>query len=385
MYTKQLLLINSRFLPLIGGGETYTLELIENFVQQGWEVHLATRSNTYRQNEWRGCRIHYVDGFDDDRLQPWRCIPDLRRILDKVKPDLVHVHNIMPFFIYASVVEKDEFPTVLTIHNTPVIPQRLFGTFNNYEAERLFVRQLLANGRLNKLIVGSRYYLDAYLEVAPWIKDALEAEVVYFFPPQLTQGSFTERQKSKGGGVRLIFPSRLIKRKGIENTIAALSRLPDSFTLLLPSFSANEQRDQYYKKHIKDLMEELGVQNRVEIPNEPVPPEKMHKYYQKADIAIMPSHYEGFGIAAVEAMSQGLPVVASEVGGLREIVVDEENGILIPPNDTSALVRAILRLADDGALYSKVTRSAIKTVQERFNRKTHMERIGEIYAEVLQR
>lgn len=385
MSRKRLLLINSRFLPLIGGGETYTLELMSNFVDHGWEVHLATHNNGYGQAEWHGCHIHYIDGFDDDCLRPSECAPRLRHVLDEVQPDIVHIHNVMPFFIYSSIVEPDEFPAALTIHNTPDIPRRLFGTFKDYESERIFVRQLLANGKYQKLIVGSKYYLDSYSEVAPWITEKSKAEVVYFFPPQLTRGLFTEHKRESKNSAKLLFPSRIIKRKGIENVIEALSRLPNDFTLLLPSFGTDERRDREYKQHVGSLMDKLGVRSRVEIPDKPVPPEKMSEYYRKADIVIMPSYYEGFGIAAVEAMSWGVPVVVSDVGGLREIITDQVNGLLIPPNDTPALQEAILQLTDNTTLYDTVADNAIKTVQERFSRDSHIQRMEQIYEEVLGR
>jgi glycosyltransferase involved in cell wall biosynthesis len=66
-----------------------------------------------------------------------------------------------------------------------------------------------------------------------------------------------------------------------------------------------------------------------------------------ADVFVLPSLYEGLGIAAIEAMAAGLPVVASHVGGLAEIVVDGETGILVPAGDASALAEAIDRVAAD--------------------------------------
>jgi len=383
MHHIRLLLINSRFLPLIGGGETYILELISTFIGRGWEVHLATNHNGYDKEEWNGCKIHYVDGFNDDRLRLWECMPDLRRILDRVKPDLVHVHNIMPFFTYANVIDKQEFPTVLTIHNTPNLPHRIFGTLRNYEAERAFVRQLLANGRYDKLTVGSQYYLDSYLKVTPWIRD--RAEVIYFFPAQLNQGPFTPHSIQNKKYFKLLFPSRIAERKGIIDVIEVLSRLPSTFTLLVPSFAADEQKDPTCRRHVNLLIDSLGIRDRIEIPDKPVPPEEMASYYKAADIVLIPSHYEGFGIAAVEAMSWGVPVIASDVGGLREIFTDTFDGLLIPPNNTQALRRAILQLAENTTLYKNIANNETKTVQERFSRNMHMKRITQVYEEVLRK
>jgi len=73
-----------------------------------------------------------------------------------------------------------------------------------------------------------------------------------------------------------------------------------------------------------------------------------------ADIAVLPSLQEGLGVAALEAMGAGLPVVASRVGGLAEVVADEETGLLVPPGDAPALAAALARLARDPDLRGRL-------------------------------
>src|SRR5262249_3883815 len=72
------------------------------------------------------------------------------------------------------------------------------------------------------------------------------------------------------------------------------------------------------------------------------------------DIAVVPSHYEAFGLAALEAMAAARPVVASDDGGLPEIVVDSETGFLVPPRDPDRLAAALRRLIDDPALRARL-------------------------------
>jgi glycosyltransferase involved in cell wall biosynthesis len=85
-----------------------------------------------------------------------------------------------------------------------------------------------------------------------------------------------------------------------------------------------------------------------------------------ADVALMPSLQEGLGVAALEAMAAGLPVVASHVGGLPEAVVDGATGILVPPGDARALAAAIARLAADGALRGRLGAAGTAHVRARF-------------------
>jgi glycosyltransferase involved in cell wall biosynthesis len=69
-------------------------------------------------------------------------------------------------------------------------------------------------------------------------------------------------------------------------------------------------------------------------------------WLRTADVVVVPSRREPLGLAAVEALACGTPVIASNVGGLREVVRDAENGLLIPPNDPGALTAALVRLLD---------------------------------------
>jgi glycosyltransferase involved in cell wall biosynthesis len=73
-----------------------------------------------------------------------------------------------------------------------------------------------------------------------------------------------------------------------------------------------------------------------------------------ADVVVVPSRHEGLGVAALEAMAAGKPVVASRVGGLAEVVVDGESGLLVPPEDPAALATALARLLDDPALRTRL-------------------------------
>lgn len=102
-----------------------------------------------------------------------------------------------------------------------------------------------------------------------------------------------------------------------------------------------------------------------------------------ADAFLMPSHHEGLGVAALEAMAAGLPVVASRVGGLPEAVVDGETGLLVPPADPAALAAAITRLAADPARARELGAAGRARVQARFSMTAMAEGTLAVYRELV--
>ena len=100
---------------------------------------------------------------------------------------------------------------------------------------------------------------------------------------------------------------------------------------------------------------------------------------------VIPSLDEGFGLAAIEAMSQGIAVVASNVGGLREIVAHGENGILVPPGNPATLACEIQGLLENPARRILIAQRGYATAKARYSEREMVERIGEVYVRLLER
>ena len=97
------------------------------------------------------------------------------------------------------------------------------------------------------------------------------------------------------------------------------------------------------------------------------PHDELPAFYRRADVLVVPSLSEAFGKPAVEAMASGLPVVATRVGGIPEVVADGETGLLVPPNDPVALAEAMGRLAADPALRARLGAAGRARAEERFS------------------
>jgi glycosyltransferase involved in cell wall biosynthesis len=116
-----------------------------------------------------------------------------------------------------------------------------------------------------------------------------------------------------------------------------------------------------------------------------VPHDELQELYARAAVVACPSHREGFGVACLEAMAHGRPVVAGDVGGLRDLVVDGETGYLVPPRDVAALRDALRRLLDDSDLRRRLGEAGRERAGRHFSWDTVTAATLAVYEEALSR
>jgi glycosyltransferase involved in cell wall biosynthesis len=107
-------------------------------------------------------------------------------------------------------------------------------------------------------------------------------------------------------------------------------------------------------------------------------------YYAAADVCVVPSHYEPFGLVAIEAMASHTPVVASDVGGLQFTVVPEETGLLAPPQDVAAFSAAIDRILANPQWRNELGQAARKRVENKFSWEGVASELAQLYTQLLQ-
>ena len=140
------------------------------------------------------------------------------------------------------------------------------------------------------------------------------------------------------GEVTMLFVGRLVSQKALDVLIAALAKIEPGIKWRLILVGDGPER-----AALAGDAARLGVADRIELRGW-VAKDALPEIYRGADIFVLPSRDEGMPNALLEAMAAGLPVVATRIAGSAEVVIDQETGLLVAPEDTEALTAALLRL-----------------------------------------
>ena len=162
------------------------------------------------------------------------------------------------------------------------------------------------------------------------------------------------------GGPLVLFVGRIQPLKGVDIAVQALAQLSDQNAQLMIVGGASGQEGSTEVDRIMAMIDELDLVDRV-IFVEPQPHYALSTYYRAADVLIMPSRSESFGLVALEAAACGVPVVAAAVGGLRTLVQDGVTGYLIDSREPSDYAEAIEEILGDPKLQAALGAAASVT------------------------
>lgn len=175
----------------------------------------------------------------------------------------------------------------------------------------------------------------------------------------------------------ILYTGRLVARKGLEDLLVALAlvhKKKKNTKLILVGRGM-------LKNHLQKLAFRLGISNNL-IFTGPMPTDELVKHYAGADVFVLPSYYEGQGLVLLESMACETPVVATNVGGIPEIVTDGENGLLVEPKKPEQLADAILKIIDDTELRTKLGKNGRETAVKNYDWKIIAEKMEKIYRSV---
>jgi glycosyltransferase involved in cell wall biosynthesis len=231
-----------------------------------------------------------------------------------------------------------------------------------------------AKHRLNRRIFHlARRLVPATQWVARSLIDdyGVSPERIEVLPPGTDLERFRppERRPSDGDGIlRVLFVGGEFYRKGGDTLLEWFRRSPLAERCALDvvtrdGIPSSERVTVHRLGHGKDRLAEL---------------------FREADVFVLPTRAECFGLVLTEAMASGLPSVTTAVGGVPEVVEDGVNGLLVPPDDVAALDAALTRLLTDRTLRIRLGRQGRKIAEERFDARKNVARIVEVLHEVVQ-
>lgn len=380
----RLLLLNYEFPPMGGGASNATFNIALELVKLGHSVDVLTSRfgdqpseeilqgiRVYRVTSWRHS-IHNC-GLRGAFSYVFFAFFRLRGLLKKNRYDLLHYFFSLPtglLSLYSHGIKNQ--PYILSLRGSDV---------PGYDTTTLKLRFL--HGLLKPITV--RIWKKA--EQVVTVSHGLREMALQTWPGQpirvIYNGIDTELFKpaphyneSSNGHLRLLCVSRLIDRKGLDYLFQAVAEMNDPrLRLDIVGTGGSEQR-------LKAKIQDLGLETQVHFWGYKTALEVAERYRQ-ADIFILPSLSESQGMVLLEAMSSGLPIIASHVGGIPEVVSDGENGILISPANVDAIVGAIRRLSNDSPLRSRISKNNPIKIKEQFTWKKIALNYQAIYHEAL--
>jgi len=183
----------------------------------------------------------------------------------------------------------------------------------------------------------------------------------------------------------ILYVGNLIPRKGVRYLIDAFHQLAATIPAQLVILGEGSDRPK-----LEAQVRALGLVGRVEMPGR-VPEADLHGALQEAGVLVLPSivdqrgDTEGLGVVLLEALSYRVPVIGSAVGGITDIIVDGETGLLVPPEDPAAIAKAIERIATDPAFAKRLAETGSRRVRERFGWDAIIAAWQECYAAALRK
>ena len=388
-----------------GGQVVYVLELAKAISKLGIKVDIYTRwfDKTLKQ-------IDPVPGYPDVNVirihsGPWEFIPKeyiydvLPELIENMKLfieennldyDLYHGHYVDAGIVTIAVAKAFDKPAYFTAHSLGAWKRDQMGgdpdemekkfNFNHRIAEeiRIFkavnaqtVTSILQLEKLEKLY---DFYADNIVDIPPGVDIH-----TYHLPSE------EDKKKKTDLPEKYIFCiSRIDTNKGHDfllNAFDFVRKEIKDVDLVIGGGSPNpKQREIGLYDKMRKIINEKGMEDRVRLIGY-VPDELMPTYYQQSEMFVLPSLFEPFGMTTQEAMACGRPVVASKFGGIRNVIINGENGILVDPSKPHEFAEAILKLIKNKELSEKIGMQAYKTCQEEFSWEAIADRFLNFYLE----
>jgi glycosyltransferase involved in cell wall biosynthesis len=219
---------------------------------------------------------------------------------------------------------------------------------------------------------------------ADYLKQGFNGDCITVIPHGIAPEWIPEKRKKLNcDKLNLLFVGQLWEAKGVDLAIRCLALLPKrKITATLSIIGDGKEK---YKKYLRKVIEECGIKDRVVFVGG-LPREQLKDYYRTHDILLFPTYSwykEPFGIVILEAMNQGIPVIASDCGGPSEIITNGENGLLFESGNTRSLGDQIEKIVNDPNLYADISIKGFESTKNKYDISIVGEKIIDYYEKAL--
>lgn len=338
----------------------HTRRWVEHFVARGCEAHVIS----FRPAEIPGATVHYVDGFEP--LGKARYIVHARRVaalVRELRPDLLHALHLTSYGFLAGLSGWQ--PSIVSVWGTDVLEAPYLTP-----AHRWITRHALS--RAGSITATGLRLAESTLPFAP------RGKPVSVIPYGVDLDRFRATPREQRPRLTVGAVSRLSPEKGLDVLLRAVAVLRDRGL----DVEAVLAGDGPSRPVLETLARELRLGGRVRFLGH-VQHEDVPGVLAQFDVFAMPSTWEGFGVSAVEAAATGLPVVASNIHGIPDVVLDHTTGLLVPPSDAPAFALAIEQLAADVQMRSRMGEAGRAFVERNYRWQDNAAMMERLYEDVV--
>ncbi|MDG4825806.1 glycosyltransferase [Asanoa sp. WMMD1127] len=366
-----------------GGQNTHVADLASALAGEGHDVRVYTRRDGDLPESVRvrpGVTVVHVPAGPAEPIPKDTMLPHMGAfgawLADdwaRWRPDVAHAHFWMSGLAALTARKRTGVPVAQTYHALGTVKRRHQGDRDTSPPGRIGFERTL--GRQADAVVA-----QCQDEVDELLRMGVPRATMSVIPSGVDSERFTPDGPvaPRTDRPRLLSIGRLVERKGVADVIAALPRIGDAELVVVggPPVAeldadplVRDLRAQAVRLGVDDRVRFVGGQSRDEVP----------AWYRSADIMVTTPWYEPFGLTPLEAMACGVPVVAAEVGGLTDTVVDGVTGDFVPPRDPAALADTVRRLLADPMRRVAYAAAALDRARMSYSWKRVAAQVGVLY------
>lgn len=292
------------------------------------------------------------------------------RICSKNKFDIIHVHWPFPHVIWAFLgARKNKSKVILTFYAAELLLVK-----RKFKFLRLLMKWIV--NRADKVVTFSTYIKDLIREY-----DKIEVEIIPYGATIQERKFKVKKNKEK----RILFVGRLIERKGVKYLVEAMPKILEKVDSRLIIIGDGGE-----KKNLERYVRQLNLNKKIKFLGK-VSDRRLEEEYKKCDVFVLPAivdskgDTEGLGVVLIEALMYKKPIVASDVGGIKDVVINNKTGLLIQERNIKELAGAIINIVKNSELAKRLGNEGYRYVKKKFDWDRIINKFCETYKGVLTR